>query len=409
MKADLDHLMDERQIDALVILPSENEDTYRTYLSNGALHSGMVIKRCGQAPVIVVNGMERDEAAKSGLDVYTYENFEYSELARKHSGDPDRGLVEWYRRIFDRFDVRSSVGVYGVADVNNALRTVRLLEEAFADSIRFVTERTRQTVFDRAYETKDAGEIARLRDVARRTSAVMRQAREWLASHRSAGGEVVKEDGSPLLIGEMKRHVRRLLLDNDLEDVEGMIFAQGRDAGVPHSVGEPDEPLRLGQSIVFDLFPREPGGYYHDVTRTWCVGYAPSEVQAAYETVMMAFRRSLDMCKPGVVTSEVQRMVCAFFEEQGHPSVLHTPGTTDGYVHLLAHGVGLNVHEAPYFPTHGNKYTIQPGNVFTIEPGLYYPERGYGVRIEDTVYVNEAGDLEVLTDCPYELVIELEG
>ena len=48
--------------------------------------------------------------------------------------------------------------------------------------------------------------------------------------------------------------------------------------------------LQLGQAIVFDLFPSElGGGYYHDSTRTWCIGYAPDEVQAVFDQVMDAF------------------------------------------------------------------------------------------------------------------------
>ncbi len=188
-----------------------------------------------------------------------------------------------------------------------------------------------------------------------------------------------------------------------------MIFAQGHDAGVPHSRGADSDPVRLGEPIVFDLFPREPGGYFHDMTRTWCVGHATPEVQAIYDTVMAAYRELIAMCKPGLPTSDVQRMVCELFEDTGHKTVLNAPGTTEGYVHSLAHGVGLNVHEAPYFPTYGQSYILSPGNVFTIEPGLYYPERGYGVRIEDTVYLNEEGAIDVLTDCPYDLVIPLQG
>ena len=84
MKADLDRLMTERALDALLIFPGENEDPYRTYLSNSVQHSGLVIKRRGDAPVIIVNGMERDEAARSGLPVHTYDDFGYSELRRAY-------------------------------------------------------------------------------------------------------------------------------------------------------------------------------------------------------------------------------------------------------------------------------------------------------------------------------------
>jgi Xaa-Pro aminopeptidase len=48
------------------------------------------------------------------------------------------------------------------------------------------------------------------------------------------------------------------------------------------------------------------------------------------------------------------------------------------------------------------------GNVFSIEPGLYYPDRGFGVRVEDTVYVGENGELVTLTDFPKTLVLPIQ-
>ncbi|NLE52177.1 MAG: aminopeptidase P family protein [Chloroflexi bacterium] len=409
MKADLDRLMAERGIDALMILPGENEDPYRTYLSNGAHSSGMAIKKQGAAPVLVVNGMEVDEAARSGLEVHTYDDFDYTALLREHDYDYGAATEAWYARIFERFDVRGRLAIYGVGDLNAALRAIKAIQAGVGDRIELVSEEVRDTIFDRAYETKDPDELAFLREAARRTSAVMRAARAWIAGHRAHDGAVVGADGSPLTIGDVKRYVRGQLFEQGLEDPEGMIFAQGRDAAVPHSKGQDDQPLRLGETIVFDLFPRLPGGYFHDMTRTWCIGYAPEHVQADYETVREAFDRSLEMCRVGMPTHEAQDMVCEFFEERGHPTVLNTPGTSEGYVHSLAHGLGLNVHEAPFFPTRAARYWLQRGNVFTIEPGLYYPSRGYGIRIEDTVLLNDSGAVEVLTDCPYDLVIELKG
>jgi Xaa-Pro aminopeptidase len=409
MKSDLDRLMDARGMDVLLTLPGENEDPYRTYLANGVDFAGLVVKKRGAPPVLVCNPMERDEAAKSGLTVYTYEDFGRTQLMADYRGEPGKADAEWYRRILDKTGAWGKVGVYGLGDINGALRTIRLLESTFGDQIAFVTEPPYQTVFDSAYETKDPDEIARLREVGRLASATMRAAREWIASHRAGDGIVIKADGSPLLIGDVKRFVRQRLFEQNLENPEDMIFSQGRDSAVPHSKGDDSAPIRLGETIIFDLFPRQSHGYFHDMTRTWCVGYASPDVQMIYDTVMEAYRLSAVACKPGVLTSTVQEMVCEYFEDLGHPTVLNTPGTQDGYVHSLAHGLGLNVHEAPYFRSHSSKHTLQPGNVFTLEPGLYYPDRGYAVRIEDTVYLNDAGELETLTDCPYDLVIELKG
>ncbi len=409
MRADLDLLMEERGIDAVMTTQGENEDPVRTYLANGTDFHGMVLKKRGAPPVLIANPMERDEAAQSGLEVFTWDDLGLSDLLQKHRGDRKQALLEWYDGMFAKFGIQGQINVYGIGDINDAFRLLTMLSAHFGERITFGYEQPRDTIFDRAYETKDAQELARLREVAKCTSAVVRATRDWLASHKAGDGVVLKADGAPLTICDVKRQVTLLLLDHDLEDAEGMIFAQGRDSGVPHSRGDKNAPVRLGDSIIFDLFPRKPKGYFHDMTRTWCIGHVPDEVQAAYDHVKEVFNCSMEMCKIGVKTNVVQNMVCEFFEERGHPSVLNSPGTTEGYVHSLAHGLGLNVHEAPYFPNYQDTYELQAGNVFTIEPGLYYPERGFGVRLEDTVVLNADGSIESLTDVPDDLLIELKG
>lgn len=409
MKSDLDRFMHERGIDALLIPTDETYDPYRTYIANGANTSAMAIKKRGEAPVLIANGMEIDEAARSGLKVYNIEDLGYSELLREHRYPNEAFRATWYRRVFEELGVRGKLCIYGVGDFNAALTTLRVISQDLGDLVELVTDDVRGNIFDRAYETKDADELASLRDVAQRTSEVACAVRDWIAGHGVADDTIVKVDGSPLTIGDVKQYLHVQLAERNLEDGGVTIFAQGRDAGVPHSRGEGAQAVKLGQSIVFDLFPREPRGYYHDMTRTWCFGYAPDDVQAAYDAAMEAYRRAAEACKIGVSTGSVQRLVCEYFESLGHPTVLNTPGTQQGYVHSLAHGIGLNVHEAPWFPTFSDNYTLQAGNVFTLEPGLYYPEKGYGVRVEDSVYLNPAGDLETLTDVPYDLVIPMRG
>ncbi len=53
------------------------------------------------------------------------------------------------------------------------------------------------------------------------------------------------------------------------------------------------------------------------------------------------------------------------------------------------HGLGREVHEAPYI-MRGNHQVLEAGMVFTDEPGLYRVG-GFGVRIEDDVLVTEDG------------------
>ncbi len=66
------------------------------------------------------------------------------------------------------------------------------------------------------------------------------------------------------------------------------------------------------------------------------------------------------------------------------------------------HGLGRDVHEAPYI-MRGNHQVMEPGMVFTNEPGLY-KIGAFGVRIEDDMLVTETG-CRSLTSFPKELRI----
>ena len=45
--------------------------------------------------------------------------------------------------------------------------------------------------------------------------------------------------------------------------------------------------------------------------------------------------------------------------------------------------------------------------VVTLEPGLYYPERGLGVRLEDTLWARPDGVFEPLADFSKDLVLPM--
>ena len=236
---------------------------------------------------------------------------------------------------------------------------------------------------------------------------------EFLTSHRARGGYLVKKDGTRLTIGDVKRRIRQMLTDENLVDAEnGTIFAIGHDAGVPHSRGDARDPLKLGQTIVYDIFPAEPGGgYYFDFTRTWCLGYAPPEVEQAYADVLATFKGVMKALRPGELTRTYQALTCQLLEARGHPTVGSQPATTSGYVHNIAHGVGLHIHEPPSFSDMpGNEQRLEPGMVITIEPGVYYPERGYGVRIEDCVWLNPKNlKFETLANYKKDLVLPVKS
>jgi Xaa-Pro aminopeptidase len=408
MKSDLDQLMARRNLDGFIVVTDEAYNAVRDYLTNGArVTGGYVIKKQGQPAVMIVNGMEVEEAKASGLDVFNREALGYSELVKTYRSSPADLRAVWWRMMLEAADIHSGrVGVYGAGDLNVYLEVFRILEQHLPN-YELVGE-TGMTLFDEAMVTKGPDEIERIRSVAARTSEVVRLTWDYIASHRANGEGVVNADGNPLTIGDVKRFIRRELMERELEDT-GMIFAQGRDAGFPHSRGQEDQPLQQGQAIIFDLFPRElGGGYHHDMTRTWSIGYASEAVQQAYDTVIEAFDRAIEQTKPGVDGNIPQAAVQDYFELLGHPTSRSHPGTGEGYVHSLGHGVGLQIHERPRM-SHIVYDKLQKGSVLTIEPGLYYPEQGYGIRIEDMVLLDDSGALITLTDFHKQLVLPLSN
>jgi Xaa-Pro aminopeptidase len=71
--------------------------------------------------------------------------------------------------------------------------------------------------------------------------------------------------------------------------------------------------------------------------------------------------------------------------------------------------VGLHIHEKPGSGAQAtDAERLVPGTIFTVEPGLYYPERGLGVRLEDTAYMRVDGSVEVLAPYPLDLVLPIK-
>lgn len=409
MRSDIDGLMHKRDLAALLVLCGHDFDPFSTYLTGGvAVTGGYIVKRQGADPILFVNPMETEEAKSAGLAVYSYNDFGWPEAVKAAEGDRAAADIVMIGRYLAHAGIESGrVGVYGTVSAHAFIALLDALRAVYP-ALTFVGE-LGIGLFDEAAITKDDAEIARLRSIGQRTNAVMEATWQFIAGHRAdAQGGVIADDGTPLTIGAVKRFVRRALLDHDLEDT-AMIFAQGRDAGFPHSRGDAHTPLRTGQSIVFDLFPREiGGGYYHDMTRTWCIGYAPPEVQEAYEQVIEAFQIAQDTFWAEIPARDLQEIVQSYFEALGHATTRSQPGATSGYVHSLGHGIGLNIHERPGIG-HLSNDTLLPGSVITIEPGLYYPERGFGVRIEDSFVITAAGDLESLSPFHKTLVLPLAG
>lgn len=409
MKADIDALMAERDLDGFLVMGNAHGSVMR-YLTGGAFLEGALLLKAKDGPLTLIHGgMERDTAQATGLKtINREERFNRYELLQKHGGDMLAANADFVAQAMESVGLRGRVGVYGMDEVGAALALIGQVSQMVED-IELVGEYG-ETLFNSARETKDDKELAELARAGRLTCQIIGELQEYIQSQRVRNETLIRADGEPFTIGDVKAFIGERLYANGMQEDHGNIFAQGRDAGVPHNHGNPAMPLRLGQSIVFDFYPTVNTGYYHDVTRTWSLGYATDEVLAAWEACKTVFDRVMGSLAVGRNARDYQIMACDYFESQGHKTVRSHPGAQEGFVHSLGHGIGLDIHEDPRF-THleSNTTVLKPGHVITIEPGLYYPDRGYGVRIEDAVAFNENGDLIWLTNYPYDLVIPMKG
>jgi Xaa-Pro aminopeptidase len=409
MKTDLDRLMEKAGLDALLIFGSTTHNPAMAYfMGRHHLSAGYLLKPRGGEPVHFHNPMEREEAAASGVrteNIYDYGGWDYYEQS---GGDVIQTEAMVLEHILKDFDIEGRVAVYGKVELGPNMSTLRLLEER-RPQVELVGEDPNKSVLMQARVTKDKDEIERIRAMGKITVAVVADVASYLTSHDVQDGFLVDRNGERLTVGKVKQKINLWLAMRGAENPEGTIFAIGRDGGIPHSAGGDEDLVPVGQPIVFDIYPCEAGGgYYYDFTRTWCLGYAPEEVVQLHGQVLEVYQSVYDSLAVGTACRQYQVQTCELFEAMGHPSVLSDPKTQIGYPHSLAHGLGLNVHESPVFSIlESNQDTLQPGMVFTVEPGLYYPERGMGVRLEDTVAIHPDGTLDTLVEYPKDLVLKM--
>lgn len=396
MKKQLDELMAARRLDAVLVNGAGDHNPAMIYMSGGGHFKASLVKARGSEPVIYCYPMEREEAARTGLR---------AKLHQTLKTDPASLAIEIRWMLQDNGLRTGRVAFYGQVDAGEFLSMTQELQR-IAPEYELVGE-PQDTILMAARATKEPGEIERIRRMGEVTTRVVGRVADMLSTAQVRGTQLLNSNGDPLRVGAVKKQINLWLAEEGAENPEGTIFSIGRDAGIPHSTGSAEDILELGKPIVFDIFPcEEQGGYFYDFTRTWCLGYAPDPVAKLYEDVFSVYRAVVEQLAPNRLCKDYQNLTCDLFSKTGHPTILTHPGTTDGYVHSLGHGLGLAVHEAPWFSMNmATNDPLLPGSVFTIEPGLYYPDLAMGVRLEDTYLADSNGSFLKMADFPMDLVL----
>jgi Xaa-Pro dipeptidase len=225
--------------------------------------------------------------------------------------------------------------------------------------------------------TKDEEEVAALRDSASK-----------LAKGYEKIPNIFREGISEV---DAAYEIKKTLSEFDVPDVDFCGIQSGANSAIPHSLTS-QKKFSRGDMIVVDISCTNEAGYYADFTRTFCVGKASEEQRRVYDVVKEAQSTGVKAAKPGISAKTIDGDV---------RSVIQKSGYGDYFIHRTGHGIGLEVHEAPWIKD-ANSSKLKPGMAFTVEPGIYLPEK-FGIRIEDDVVLNETG-CENLTPLSHDLI-----
>ena len=217
---------------------------------------------------------------------------------------------------------------------------------------------------------KDAGEIDRMRHAAAIADAALTEVLPLLAK---TGVEPISESAFALALDSAMR--RRGAESVAFET----IVAAGENSAKPHHHPS-DRTIVPGDPVVVD-FGATFDGYRSDMTRTFCVGGAPTgALKEIFDLVTASQLAGVAAVQPGVVAGTIDD-VCR--------GVIADGGMGEHFEHSTGHGVGLDIHELPWVASQGTAI-LEPGTVVTVEPGVYVAGVG-GVRIEDTLVVTGSG------------------
>ena len=186
--------------------------------------------------------------------------------------------------------------------------------------------------------------------------------------------------------------VKEHFFRNGAETVDFVLVASGPNGAYPHHESG-QRKIQAGEPIILDTGATLKG-FKSDITRVIHIGQPGDKVKAVYQAVLDANRRGRRAAVSGALAGDVDRAARRTLEEAGYGPY---------FVHRTGHGLGLDVHEAPWITSESDT-VLEPGMVFSVEPGVYLPGE-WGIRIEDIVAISPAGECRCLTGLDHSLII----
>ena len=174
---------------------------------------------------------------------------------------------------------------------------------------------------------------------------------------------------------EIANEIENFFLKNGANELAfDTIVASGKNSSMPHAVPT-DKLIEPGDPITIDMGCKYKG-YCSDMTRTIFAGFVPQYVKPIYDLVLKNQIQVAENLKEGANIKLLSKSVENDFKLNGFDML-----------HSIGHGVGLDIHEYPFFGARVD-FLLKENMVVTDEPGIYIPNK-FGVRIEDTLLISK--------------------
>ncbi|CAO2655583.1 Nn.00g043860.m01.CDS01 [Neocucurbitaria sp. VM-36] len=190
------------------------------------------------------------------------------------------------------------------------------------------------------------------------------------------------------------------------------VVAGGINANTIHYVSN-DMQLKPNDLVLVDA-GAQYGGYVTDITRTWPVSGKFTPAQKDLYNLLLSVQRScVSLCRSSSNFSLDKLHQTAINSLSAGLKDLGFDMSRDAiqtlFPHHVGHYVGLDVHDSPGLP---RSRFFEKGMCVTVEPGIYVPDderwpswaRGIGIRIEDSVCVDEDSPYILTTEAVKEVV-----
>lgn len=191
------------------------------------------------------------------------------------------------------------------------------------------------------------------------------------------------------------------------------IVASGDRARTLHYVANNGE-CRGGELVLMD-FGASYGGYNADMTRTVPVsGRFSARQKEVYDAVLSLNRHAKEILRPGVSladyhkamgerASEVFIGIGLLTEADVKNQAPESPAYAKYMYHGVSHHLGIDVHDLG-----PRNEPLQEGMLLTVEPGIYIAEEQMGIRIENNIWIQSGGNIDLMEKTPI-TTDEIEG